>query len=181
MRNLDRNLRAVLLLRKDMKCEQTMAYVEPWWIQAKPASFYLWLTNQVLVCGEVLWVFPFKRGRWSPNAVGLLKCGCLRRGSSYLFILHKGQRDIRMSQCSPKTNSCSRCSPEPDLHRHIFEFTHRWNFGALSRNCHVSRCYLSSCRWLRVDRSRLFSWMAGSWSCWFRYLGVHLLTSCSLN
>lgn len=165
-----------------MKCKQTIVCVEPWWNQVKPASFYLWFSSKVLICGDAFWVFPFKQGRWSPNAFGVLKCGShMCRDSSYLFILHKGQRDIRMSHCSVKTNSCSQCSPGPDLQRHIFQFTHRWSFAALSPNCHVSRYYLSPCRWLRVVRFRLISWMAGSWSCWFRYLVVHLLTSCSLN
>lgn len=112
----------------------------------KVVSWWLW-------CNKV----------WVPH-------GLLQKGSSFLFILHKSQHDIKMSQCSPKTNSCSHCTPGPHPQKHNLRFTQRRSSAALSyRNGHVSY-YLSSCRWPRAASSRLISWMAGSWSCWFRYI-----------
>lgn len=112
----------------------------------KVVSWWLWCDN--------LWV---------PHGLWL-------KGSSFLFILHKSQRDIKMSQCSAKTNSCSHRTPGQHPQKHILQFTQRRSSAALSyRNCHVSWYYLSSCRWPRAASSRLISWMAGSWSCWFRY------------
>lgn len=130
--------------------------------------------------------FPLQMGKvvswwlWCDNV--WVPHGLLLKGSSFLFILHKSQRDIKMSQCSAKTNSCSHCTPGQHPQMHILQFTQRRSSAALSyRNCHVSWYYLSSCRWPRAASSRLISWMAGSWSCWFRYWVAYLQASYSLK
>lgn len=133
------------------------------------------------VCGEIFWVFPFNWGRWYPNDFGVMKCG------SHMDA--QWEAPLTYSFCTKatvtwgwltKTNSCSHWTPRSNLLLHIFQFTHRWTSAVLSYwNCHVPWWYFSSCRWLRVVSSRLISWMAGSWSCWFRYWVVYLMTSYS--